>query len=311
MGIITRPVNVYNQAVTRSSSLVALFSAHAAAPLREAPLVELEAELRGAWERGRRRWPAVELDAADFIVYVAKRAPPSATRHADLDALAMEDLYLACACVARRDGALAAFEEALMSQVPGFLAHLRLDAALVEEVGQRVREHLFVAASGQPPRLAEYGGKGSLAAFLRVVAVRQALNARRGKGQARHESDEALARLASPDESPEVAYLRERYAPEFKRALRSALAELTPEAHNLLHLYFVGGVNMAQLAQMFRVNRTTIGRWLQEARDDVNKRARRWLREQLRLSETQLESLYQALASQIDLSLAELAPRAE
>lgn len=72
-------------------------------------------------------------------------------------------------------------ERELLPAVERFLARRERDPALVDEVKQRVRAWVLVAPAGGLPRIAEYRGQGSLAAWLRVVAIREHAEALRGR----------------------------------------------------------------------------------------------------------------------------------
>src|SRR5689334_10395795 len=95
-------------------------------------------------------WPGFDLPLEVFLP-VLERADPSGLHDADL--------YLACACAQRVDGALAAFERAFLSQVPLFLKRMRPSPQLVDDVQQLLRQKLFVGAA---PKIAEYTGVGTL-----------------------------------------------------------------------------------------------------------------------------------------------------
>ncbi len=115
-----------------------------------------------------------------------------------------------------------------------YLARRRKPPAFIEEVTQRLREKLFVASDRSRPRIEEYLGRGSLDGWLRVVAVRQALDL--DDAEKRHQpapsapAEEAFGVTADP----ELAYLKERYLPHFRDAFARAMARLKAEERNLL-----------------------------------------------------------------------------
>src|SRR5579884_1384958 len=115
----------------------------------------------------REAWPGVDVADADFAAAVERHRP--APEH-------LADLYLATACAAGNAAALAAFERTHLSQVAAFVARTDSDPAFAEEVRQRLREKLLV---GQPPRISEYAGQGPLGGWVRVAAVRMALDLRK------------------------------------------------------------------------------------------------------------------------------------
>lgn len=241
---------------------------------------------------GRAAWPAVSLGEDEFLAFLVSRAQP--VEHA-------ADLYLAHACARGAAGALAAFEATLLSQVPGFLR--RMSPQIVDEVCQRLRDRLFVGAA---PKIAEYSGSGPLAAWLRVVALRLAIDLSRSAGQNIARELDA-AQLAGPaGRSPELEYLKERYRLDVKGAFQEALLALSSEQRNVLRLHLVEGLTLEEIGRLFHVNRSTVFRWLGASREALLADARLRLRERIGVSADEFDSLVQVVRSQLDLSLAEV-----
>ena len=149
------------------------FEVHAAFPASS--VVPMEAALRRAWEKGRAAWPKVELDEEVFAAHVLSKLAPDAGAE-EVDRLDAAGLYLACACARGVPSALAELDLHVLAKVPEFLARIQGSSALPDEVRQILRERLLVGAGGEPPRIATYSGEGPLAAWVRVAAVRTALN---------------------------------------------------------------------------------------------------------------------------------------
>ena len=125
--------------------------------------------LIAAFNRGQEQWPAVKsLTPEVFRAFVEGAAVDPAA----LEDLA-GDLYLAAAAAAGNDDAVRVFDSQLLSELPRWLARLRLGGDMVEEVRQHLRAKLLV---GPPPKLTQYRASGRLAAWVRMVAVRTALD---------------------------------------------------------------------------------------------------------------------------------------
>jgi RNA polymerase sigma-70 factor, ECF subfamily len=242
-------------------------------------------------------WP--EIEVPPDVVMSRLRA-----HHAealDLESIYLADFHLACACALGQPKALALFDQQFLSQVGRFVAHMRPSAAQVDELRQMLRERLLVSAGGRP-RIAEYSGRGSLASWLRVAAVRLAIDLQRQKGQPSYELDES--RDEPPGRSdPELSYVRERYRPLFEEAFRKSVALLNAEQRNLLRMHFLDGLTLDQLASFFEVNRTTITRRIVAAREAILDEVRRRVGERLSLSAADVQSLLAAVRSHLDLSL--------
>jgi RNA polymerase sigma-70 factor, ECF subfamily len=248
-----------------------------------------------AFQTGRAAWPDVEVSADRFRAYLAERGLAADAAHGP-------DLYLACACGDGAAAALRAFEATFMPQLPSYLARLRLAPAELDELAQALRDRLFV---GDAPRIRDYRGAGALGAWLRVVAVRLAIDRGRA-GAPRTQALDDHTSLAAATRSPELEALRNRYRAHFAGAFAAALAALTSEQRTLLRLHYLDGVSMHELGRMLRVNRSTIFRRLGACTDALLTGLRDRLGETLGVSTAELHSLVVALRSDLDVSLGDL-----
>jgi len=213
-----------------------------------------------------------------------------------------QDLYLACACLHGKAGALEAFDQRFLSQVPSFLARLESACHRVDEVQQLLRERLFVARGDAPPKIADYKGQGRLASWLRVAAIRTALNLHSSrKSQPPPSAAPAELLLASPD--PELQYLRARYKEQFNEAFVTALGSLAARDRTVLRLHLLDGLNIDRIGQVFDVHRATAARWLSHAREELFEKTREALTNQLGLSATEFASIVRLIRSDLDLSV--------
>jgi RNA polymerase sigma-70 factor (ECF subfamily) len=250
-------------------------------------------------EAGRRAWPDVAVEAARFARFLDERCPDDAARAACHGA----DLYLACACADGDAVALRRFEERHLSQVASFLARMAPTDAFVDEVRQLVRERLFV---GEQRRILAYGGQGPLAGWLRVIALRIAVDLRRHWTERRRDDEPPAADAAATAVDPELDFIKASYRDAFRSALEAALAGLSDEQRNLLRLHFIDALTLDELAALFRVHRATIARRVAAAREAILERCRHLLGERLALDASEFESLLRVVRSQIDLSLRRL-----
>ena len=248
-------------------------------------------------ERARGAWPELALDDARFAAYLAGRLgdgdePPY-----------VEDLYLACACVDGLPRALEIFDARHLSAVPRHLLRLDRSPAFVDEVRQRLRERLFVGSDGESPRLASYSGRGPLGTWVKIAAIRLALNLRRSdRDQSLSPGDEPM--IAG---SPELLLLRHRHRADFNAAFCQAVAALTVEQRQLLRLHFLDSVSLGRIAALHHVDKSTISRRLQLAREALFGETERRLRARLKLGDGEAGSLMRLLRSQLgDVSVARL-----
>jgi RNA polymerase sigma factor (sigma-70 family) len=164
------------------------------------------------------------------------------------------------------------------------------------------------APAGRPRRRRRHAhrrllGRGGLAAWVRVVATREA--ARLLRKERRHEptEDDELARVLAPDAGPELDYLKRLYRDEFKNAVHAAIAGLSDRERLVLRQHALDGLSIDQLAALHRVHRATTARWIAGARKAVLDGTRRALTDRLRLRPAELDSILRLIDSQLDVSL--------
>jgi RNA polymerase sigma-70 factor, ECF subfamily len=270
-----------------------------------APLLEaLLSEAHGAW-------PGVTLPDEEFVVYVAERLPaepPGLSGQDALRRLCTRDLYLALACLRGDGAALAAFEAHCLDSVDGALGRLSAAGDVITEVKQRLRRSLLVA-DGQPPAIAQFSGRGNLRAWVRVIAVREALALMR---QARKDSpleDALLAQRLMPADDPELSYLKNVYRQEFKSAFAASMAALGDRARTLLRQQLIDGLSIDELGALYHVHRATAARWLESARRQLVEDTLAALRSRLQVQPDELDSILRLIRSQLDVSVGGLAVR--
>ncbi|MCU0682559.1 MAG: sigma-70 family RNA polymerase sigma factor [Polyangiaceae bacterium] len=267
------------------------------------------------FERGRAAWPQINVSAPIFSAHLKANLGGEASAEGLRD-LCAEDLYLACACAQGDPGALAAFEQHFLARVGTFLSRMRPSSSFVDEVKQGLRIKLLLAAPEHRPKIAEYSGRGSLQGWLRVGALRTAIDLRRQRGEAGDgvelgSSGDGGAEAGGLDaprthRDPELDYIRERYRHVFKEAFQSALSALSSEQRNVLRLYLVDGMTIDQIGALFHIHRATVARWIAAARVDILKETQKLLRERLQASAAEIDSLTRLVQSELDVSIARL-----
>lgn len=247
-----------------------------------------------AYERGRAAWPTLALSREAFEAHVATCTGSEA--HA-------ADLYLACACARGDAAAIALFEQQFVSQIPRYVARVDASAAVADEAKQFTRSYLLVGEAGGAPRIADYAGRGPLAAWVRVIASRFVLQMKR-KDRRSHDSDGvAAARLAAAEPNPEVALLRARYGGELATALRAAVAGLSDKQRALLKLAVIDELGITELGELYGVHRATVARWISQIKQQTLAAAIAALRDRLGLDTDAVDSLCRAVRSQLEFSL--------
>ena len=264
---------------------------------------ELVPLLRERYERGAAAWPGVSVDAEQFARAIIRRIHDAEPR-SSLQALVTDDLYLACGCAAGDLAALAAFERHCGPVIVQAFATMGASPDERADLEQVVRTRLLVApGDGRAPRIASYAARGSLRAWVRVVAAREA--ARRMPRECREiaTEDEQLARLLVGQDDPEIGYLKRIYLDEFKRAFQAAIEALDPGDRLVLQQYALDGLTIDQLAALHGVHRATAARRVQGARERVLANTERELFERLHLTRSELDSVMRLIHSRLEVSL--------
>jgi len=208
-------------------------------------------------------------------------------------------MALASDCARNIPGAIARFEAVYASEVRIVHARARGNKPALDELAQAVRVKLF---AGESPRIREYRGTGSLKNWVRVVATRTLIEMARATKVADSIEDSGVVPLSAPDDDPEMAYLKRRYAAEVKEAFEAAASELGAEDRNVLRAHYARGLSIDQIAAVHGIHRATAARRLASARDAVLAGTRRILMTRLRLSRAELESVVRMVESRMHVT---------
>jgi RNA polymerase sigma-70 factor (ECF subfamily) len=270
---------------------------------RDAQLDGLARALQALHEAGERRWTRVRLEPEELVAQVATHLPPDVDALEHIRALYAEDVVLACACAREVEGAAETLDAEYLSRMASFVGHIDPSPSFVDEIRQLIRERVLLRRPDGPPRIADYSGRGPLVSWLRISAVRVALNHRAEPHQARRVDDQSILDDLAEESSPELQVLRARHADALAQALRKAVAALTPDQRVIMRMYFSSGQSCEQIAAALCVNRSTASRKIVAAREAVFAETRRLLRETLPVTSSEFASLARVLHDQLNISL--------
>jgi RNA polymerase sigma-70 factor (ECF subfamily) len=266
----------------------------------------LEADLVAACARGHAAFADLALDDQTFVKHLARVIEMGGASRSAISTLAIEDLFLACACLAGTEGAAATFSERHGATIRGTIARI-VRGADNGEVEQQLLAGLLVASVAGPARIGSYAGKAPLDRWLGVAAQRAALMwLRENRTEARARHGAAAEPAPGGHTHPEMAYLKDRYRSDFEGALKDSLARLPERQRTLLRLHLVNGVSVEKIGQMFAVSQPTASRWLAAARGTLLDDIKATLGNRLGASSQELASLAGMVASRLDLSLSML-----
>jgi RNA polymerase sigma-70 factor (ECF subfamily) len=254
-------------------------------------------EMRAAVDQAHQRWPELKLEGNDEALFAA-HVRELATPEASLSAHGAE-LYLAFACKQGQPSALRVLERDYLARLGPAIARVDRSPAFVDEVRQIVFERLIV-----PPhsRIAQYAGTGPLEAWLRVIALRTALNlVQSARPREDVLADAMLEEVAIPS-TIDKATCRAAVVV----ALKAAFERLSTRERNVFRLHYVDALNIDQIGALYGVHRATAARWLTSGRQEIFDNVKEDLQKQLKLTPSEVRSLVMGLKSQLDLSVMRL-----
>jgi RNA polymerase sigma-70 factor (ECF subfamily) len=251
--------------------------------------------------RGQERWPKVGLSLETFARALEGKDLSEVSAHA-------EDLYLAIACGGGDAAAIAECEHAFFGALPAAARTIGDSASFVEDALQLLRQKLFVGEGGAPPRIRSYGGRGALAAWLRMGAVRAAIDLKRSTSQHAPMPEELpLADLEQED--LELAAIKKQHREDFKQAFQHAFEALPLRDKQILKLQLIDRLTVEQISALYDVHRATLARWMDATRTFLLGETRRRLQASRNLDASQVDSMLELVQSQLDVSLTRLLRR--
>jgi RNA polymerase sigma-70 factor (ECF subfamily) len=264
------------------------------APELEQLLGEMVAEAHGALE-------GLEIEEDWLLARFASRLPEGPITAA-LKRLRPADLALASLCAEGDQRAIAWATARYREPLRRALSQKGFDD-VADDVLQQAMERAFV---GPDPDIVSYAGRGSLGRWLQTLALRTALNQRRGHRRELLYDDDRLFERATDHDDPEVENLKRLYRGEFKRAFQRAFACLDTRQRNLLRYLYLDHLNIDDVGRIYGVHRATVARWRTQARDRLNRETRRIFASEHRLSAKELDSIVHLIESQMEVSLSRI-----
>jgi RNA polymerase sigma-70 factor (ECF subfamily) len=256
-----------------------------------------------AYEAALKQWPAVKLSFDEFCRHLEAlgwvgEVPPDAS-----------GLYLCRACLLNVEGAWETIDREFQGAMRAAIRRVDASEEFVDETLQLVRHRLL---SGESPKIGTYKGQGALAAWLRMLARRIAIDEAKARGRRRLRAAELATRLEAfvehpRDNSPDKALLRHRYANLVAQALSSVLKSLPVRDRSVLRLHYVQRQSIDDIGRIYAVHRATAARWLASCRAQIVEELQKALKRELGpLQAGEFDSLVGSVQSGIDLSITSL-----
>src|SRR6185295_5822649 len=146
----------------------------------------------------QRTCPTVRVPPDVFAAYLRDRLPPGVAPSTALRRMHASDLYLACACAHGDPDAIAMFEQRCLGQLDGALSKMGIARDVIAEVKQEIRYRVLVGDGGRA-EIIDFGGRGDLRGWVRVMATRQALKRQCHARREQAVEDEELWQQMAPE----------------------------------------------------------------------------------------------------------------
>jgi RNA polymerase sigma-70 factor, ECF subfamily len=269
-----------------------------------APEPALEAWLGEMLAAGRSAWPELGVSDEAFVDHLAGLSY-AGDGPAPMEGLRADDLMLACACRLGEPQAIQAFVRRHDDMLRAVFARPSASGVDAADLQQQLLQRLFVGGAGKRPKIWDYGGRGSLAGWLKVAALRLRIDSERRVSDKVDPLMDAQAELPLDGiaEDPELKLLKHDYRAVFRSVFTAALAELTPRERNLLRQSIVHGLSATQIAQLNGIHRSTAKRWLADIREGLLARTRDGLVASLGIDHSEFQSIMNLIQSRLDVSI--------
>ncbi len=251
-----------------------------------------------AYEAGRAAWPAVALSRARFGELVAE----TGVQEERLSTWP-SDFFLACAAGELERAAVEAVDREHVTPLASRIRRLGARPADVPDILQSVRERLFLPPR---PRIRAYDAAGPLKLWIKVVAVRLAIDLHRARGGAPAANASVSELAEAPSRDVETALTRARFKTEFQAALEEQLKALPERDRTILRLHLVQGVSLEQIAASYGVHRVTATRWVWNAAENMLDGMREYFARRHGFVPAECDSLARIIQSAVSFDLGRL-----
>ena len=221
-----------------------------------------------------------------------------------LDPCRLEELALTSAARRGDPAAIAMIEKAHHRTIKAVCYRFASAVYSVDDLWQLLREKLF---AGAEPSIGDYSGRGQLATWLRITAIRLFMDLLRRKDRARElpASDSGIAELPHPSDLG-LELVKLEYRSAVRAAIEYAANQLAPGDRHLLRQHFVNGLTIDQIAVAIGIHRSTAARRIARAREHLSALVREQLAGTLAIEHETLDEIFGLVVSRLDVSFREL-----
>ena len=273
----------------------------------------IERAIQESFRRAQDRYPSIRLPYKRFVERLERSIGGVAARdNAFSESVWLEsferlhhvDLFLATACADGDRLAWDSFAETYFDPVRRWAVTSLRNLVDAEDLAQELMAAFFSGTQEGVNRISGYGGKGSLASWLRVTVTRASIDRfRRTRKQVPLEEVSVAARDSVQDS---LDQLDSRWGPILADLLQVQLARLSNRDRLILGLYYLHGTPLRVIASHFNVHEATVSRWLGQLRKRIRKNVEWAMKHEHGLRSREVQSLWRWVAEENRLSLEKL-----
>jgi RNA polymerase sigma factor (sigma-70 family) len=247
---------------------------------------------------GAARWGVSEDAFADALKRSCRHrfrglSPSTSEIDAYLESLNVEDLALACGCLAANEPAWEAFVLRFRSEL--YAAARAIAGQGGRDLADGLYADLFGLGEGETRKslLVYFHGRSRLGTWLRSILAQRHVDAWRATKNLTVLPDEpAGAASAGRERQMPPDPDRSNYLAHLEWALGLALGALDPRDRLRLSSYYVQQLTLAQIGRALGEHEATVSRKLDRTRRDVRQRVERALREERGLAPPQIRRCF-------------------
>jgi len=246
-----------------------------------------------AW--GAAAWPDVRV-SRDQLSTMARNveAPEDGLR------IWARDFYLACAAGCGDPIAIATIDHLFIGRLSRRIQRLGASSDDAADVLQIVRERLF---TGDRPRIQAYNAGGPLEQWIKVVAIRTAIDNHRVQQRIRNAASDLPMDVDPGAADPVRVLSKQQLKQEFETVLRGQVSGLSSRDRAVLRLHLIEGVSIDAIARARGVHRVTVARWIWNAGEILLDALRGHFKDRYGMVPADCESLAHLVRSQLSLDL--------
>lgn len=244
---------------------------------------------------GVEKYPEIRWSWPEFLHAFERRMA-----EADALAPAIADDYVRLACLEERPGATRVLERDYIEPLRARVAQVCRTPEVTDAALQELRGKLLLPPT---PKLSAYRSTGDFRAWLKVVAVRTAIDVARSLGVKEERQLELHDHLGAITLGPEDRIVKEEWRVLVRSALQAALKRLPDSERHALRMNTLAGASIDQIGEVLSVHRATAARWLLAAKDKLRVYLREELAQRVGAGSPELDHLLEELPSRLDVSL--------